>query len=185
MRHAGLTLVETVVTAALTAIIFAVLGTTLLSFYRTNAYLFQQAQATLEARRGLSDTLRYVREASYGGDGSYPVSTAATSTLALTVDANHDGTTDAITYTLVGTELQRTVTIGGEDTTITISSMVRNSTTTPIFRYLDTAGADLSTPVDRSKISSIIMTLVVVPDINRSAQTLTLTGQATLRNSRL
>jgi len=187
MTSRGFTLIETVVVVALTSLIMGVLGSLLIYFYRTNAHVFQQVQATLEARRGIEDAVRLVREASYDPAGSYPVLTAATSTLSFSSDLDNDDVLEPITYTLTSGVLSRTATLSGtgQSTTIIVSSAVANSTTTPIFRYFDSAGVELTDPVDRADIATIRVTLVIEADINRGPSAFTLSGNATLRNSRL
>ena len=81
MRTYGFTLVETVMVVAATALIFIVLNTLLVYFYRTNAYTLQQSTAVEQARSGIEDAMTYLREASYASDGSYPIASVATSSV--------------------------------------------------------------------------------------------------------
>jgi len=173
-----------VVVIAITSILMVALGSLLVFFYKTNAYVYQQASATLQARRGIDDTLRHVREASYGSDGSYPVLTAATSTLAFTANTNSDDTIEQVTYRLTLENLSRTVE-GASTATTLLSTSVVNGTSTPIFRYYDKTGAELGAPVDTSKIFAVTMTLKIRVLTGRDPSTFTLSGRATLRNSRL
>jgi type II secretory pathway pseudopilin PulG len=178
------TLVETIVVIALTSIIMGSLGSLLVYFYKTNAYVYEQATATIQARRGVDDAVRYLREASYGTDGSYPIQTAATSTIALLADVNNDQTLERITYTLTNGVLSRTI-AGSPAVTSIISSSVTNASTTPLFRYYDTAGTELTLPINKSKVASVKTTLVVRIQTNRGPAAFTLSGTAKLRNSGL
>ncbi len=186
MKNAGLTLVETLVVVGLTSLIMGVLGSVLISFYRTNAFLFQQGSAVFEARRGIEDTVRYLREASQGSDGSSPITEAATSSIAFWADVDDDGAVDTVAYVLAGSTITRTVTLStGSETSATISAFVRNSTSTPIFQYYNASGVELTDPVTTNLIKSVTMTLVTDIDAQRSPPPLTLSGTATLRNSNL
>jgi prepilin-type N-terminal cleavage/methylation domain-containing protein len=184
MTHRAFTLIETLVVVTLTSLIMGVLGSLLVYFYRTNAYVFQQAAATAEARRGVSDAMRAVREASYGTDGSDPIQTAATSTLAFWADIDNDDELETIQYTLANGTLTRTRTPTGGQPSVTLSSSVVNSTTTPLFRYFNAAGTELTQPVDESAVASITMALMIELDTNRGPAPFTLSGKATLRNTR-
>lgn len=186
MRHSGLTLVETLVVAGLTSLLIGVLGSLLVSFYRSNAFLFQQGSAVFEARRGIDDAVRYLREASPGSDGSSPITEAATSSIAFWADANDDGALDTVSYSLASSAVTRTITLStGGETNVTISAFVGNSTSTPVFRYYGSSGAELADPVDTALIKSVQMTLITDVDSQRLPPPLILSGSATLRNSNL
>ena len=187
----GFTLVETVVVIAATALISVTLGTLLVYFYKTNAYTLEQSTAVAQARRGVEDAMRYVREASYGSDGSYPVANAATSTITFFANINNDALIERVTYTVQKGTLYRVVSsaignppsyVGAALATTTVASSIVNSAATPIFRYFDNTGAELSAPADVSKIASVKTTLVIDVNVNRAPVSFTLAGGATLRN---
>jgi len=180
----GFTLVETVVVIALMSVIMVALGSLLVFFYKTNSYVYQQAIATIQARRGIDDAVHYVREAAYGTDGSYPIQNAATSTVTLSADVNNDNAPEIVTYRLANGTFSRTA-VGATTLTTTLSTSVVNGTSTPIFRYFDKAGAELAEPVDVSKIFSVTATLVTQVNTGKGSSAFTLSGRAQLRNSRL
>ncbi len=186
MRHSGLTLVETLVVVGLTSLLMGVLGSLLVSFYRSNAFLFQQGSAVIEARRGLDDAARYLREASYGSDGSYPITEAATSSIAFSADVDDDGALDSVTYTLANAAIIRTITLAtGTETDATLSAFVGNGTSTPVFQYYNNSGTELTQPVNTAQIKSVKITLSIDLDPQRVPPPLVLSGTATLRNSDL
>ena len=186
MRHSGLTLVETLVVVGLTSLIMGALGSLLVSFYRSNAFLFQQGTAVLEARRGIENTVRYLREASNGSDGSSPITEAATSSIAFWADVDDDGALDTVSYSLASAALTRTITLStGSETNVTISAFVGNGTSTPIFQYYGSSGTALTEPVNTALIKSVQMTLITDVDPQRLPPPLNLSGTATLRNSNL
>jgi len=187
----GFTLVETIVVASVTALVFVTLGTLISYFYKTNAYAIEQSTAVLQARRGVEDAMLYLREASYGSDGAYPIKSAATSSIVFYANTNDDPVIEQVSYSLINKTFYRTVATptgnpltyaGAPIATSTISIPVVNGTSTPMFRYFNSAGNELSPPIDVSKISSVRTTVVVDVNVNRSPVAFTLSGGATLRN---
>ncbi len=194
MNNRAFTLIETVVVIGVTALIAVTLGTLLAYFYKTNAYTLEQSTAVAQARRGIEDAMRYVREASYGNDGSYPVANAGTSTITFYANINSDPAIEQVTYTLQNGTLYRVVAepagvmpsyAGATLATTTVATSVVNDPLTPVFRYFDNTGTELSAPVDVSKIASVETTVVIDTDVNRAPVSFTLSGGATLRNLKI
>ena len=189
------TLLETVVVIAITTIVGGALFSMIQSFYRTNDYLLQESAAVQSARQGLGTALKNVREASYGTDGSYPISAAATSSLTFFADTNGDGTVEKVQYSLIAGTLYRVITVpagnppsyvGQTQSTTTIATYLVNSSTVPLFTYTDSDGVLLSTTTaaDPSQIQTVTATLKVDVDPNRSPLPYTLTSTIALRNLR-
>lgn len=190
---AGFTLIETIVVIAMTVLIFITLGTLLAYFYKTNAYALEQSSAVGQARSGVEDAMKYLREASYGSDGSYPIASVATSSITFYANVDNDTFIEQVTYLLRNGTFYRVVgepsgnppTYANETfSTSTIATSVVNATSTPVFRYFDNTGAELSAPINISKIISIKTTVVVDVNVNRAPVAFTLSGGATLRNLR-
>ncbi len=193
MTLRAFTLIETVVVIAATALIFTTLGSLITYFYKTNTYTLEQSIAVGQARRGVEDTIFHLREASYGSDGSYPITSVATSSIVFYANTNSSSVIEQVTYTLSNGTLYRVVAtpvgnpltyIGATIATTTIATTVINATSTPLFRYFNNTGTELSMPIDVSEISSVKTTLIVDVDANRSPFSFTLSGGATLRNLR-
>ncbi len=191
MTHRAFTLVETIVVISITTLIIVTLGMLLSYFYKTNAYTLQQTIAVAQARQGVEDATRYLREASYASDGSYPIAQVATSSITFYANTNSGPAIERVTYTLEGGTLFRTITepvgnpptySGGPLATTTIAVSVVNDSLTPVFRYFDDTGAELTAPVNVSKIASVETTVVIDVDVNRAPTSFTLSGGATLRN---
>ena len=187
----GFTLIETIVIISITALIFVTLGVLISYFYKTNAYALEQSTAIGQARRGVEDAMLYLREASYGNDGAYPIKNVATSSVTFYANTNNDNIIERVTYILINKILYRTIATptgnppsyaGATIATSTIATPVTNNESTPVFRYFDKNGAELYAPVDISKISSIRTTVVVDVNVNRAPVAFTLSGGATLRN---
>lgn len=187
------TLVETVVVIATTVLISITLASLIVYFYKINAYTLEQATAVGQARRGVEDAMSYLREASYGSDGSYPIKSAATSSIVFYANTNNDPVIEKVTYTLLNETLYRTIATptgnpltytGASIATSTIATTVVNGISTPMFRYFNKTGTELSIPIDVSEVSSVKTTIVIDINVNRSPFSFTLSGAATLRNLR-
>jgi prepilin-type N-terminal cleavage/methylation domain-containing protein len=187
----GFTLIETIVTVAITAAISLALGAMIVFFYKTNAYTLEQSTAVEEARRSLNAAMTPLRSASYASDGSYPIAVAASTTLTFYANNDVDATLEQVTYTLIGSTFYKVVVnpggspltyVGQPPATSTISIYVQNATTTPVFTYYDSTGTALTYPINISKISSINTTVRIDVNQNRAPVTFTLSASATLRN---
>ncbi len=187
----GFTLVETVVTVALTGFIMLTLAFIIQYFYKTAAYALEQTQAINSARRSVENTVTDLREASYGEDGSYPIVAAATSSVTFFANVLGDGAVEKVHYYLSGPSLFRGTTepagnppsYAGQPETVTlVIDNIRNGTSTPLLRYFDASGNELPAPVNVAKVASV--RIQVLTDVNprRAPDVYTLDGAATLRN---
>ncbi|MBI4065976.1 hypothetical protein HY412_02175 [Candidatus Kaiserbacteria bacterium] len=187
----GFTLVETVVIIAVTSLVFITLGVLLSYFYKTNSYALEQSTAVGQARKGVEDAMLYLREASYGNDGAYPIKNVATSSITFYANTNNDAVIERVTYVLTNKTFYRAIATptgnppsyaNAVTATSTMASPVTNGASTPVFRYFDKNGAELPEPVDISEISSVRTTVVIDVNVNRTPVAFTLSGGATLRN---
>lgn len=190
-NHAGFSLVETIVVTGMTALISVLLGVLLVYFYKTNAYTLEQSTAVASARKGTEDAMRYLREASYGSDGSYPIESAATSSIVFYSNMDSDPAIERVSYVLQNGMLYRIILkptgdppayTGTAFATSSIAGFVVNGPSVPLFRYFDDTGTELSMPIDVSKIASLKATFVIDVNPNRAPTSFTLSGGATLRN---
>lgn len=199
MRHPsrsclqGFTLIEVLVVIAILATVGSALSGLIAYFYKSNGFVLEEASAVDSAHRGLDTAFENLREASYGDDGSFPVSAVATSSITFFSDIDGDGSVEKIRLYLLKGTLYRGVTdsagnppsyAGQSEKTYTISTNVVNATSTPIFRYYDSDGSELVSPVTIAGIASINTTIQVDLNPNRAPNIFTLTARATLRNLR-
>jgi hypothetical protein len=194
MRYRGISLVETVVVIAITAAVSGALLSAIRCFYVNNEYVIEATTAVENARRGLALSLSELREASYGDDGAYPVESAATSSVTFYSDTDTDGAIEKVKIWAYNGSLYTVVTNSGGNpptytgqasATTSIVSDLRNGTSTPVFTYFDSSGAQLSTsatPV--ASIATVKATVQIDINPNRAPQIYTLYGSATLRNLR-
>lgn len=185
------TLIETMVVIAVVLSAGIALMGAIQYFYQSNAFILEQTAALESTRRGHTFTLQNMREASYGDDGSYPITIAATSTMTFHGDIDVDGGVERIRLYLQNGTLYRGVTnsngnpasyVGQPEVREAIASFVRNSASTPIFTYYNEDGAALAQPVDLTEIVSVGVRLDVDLNPNRAPNVFTLSGTSTLRN---
>lgn len=187
----GFTLIETMVVVAVVITAGVSLMGAIQYFYRSNAYILEQTQALESSRRGHQFTLQNLREASYGDDGSYLITDAATSTVTFHADIDKDGGIERIRAYLTNGTLYRGITnsagnpasySGQPETTETIAESVKNEASVPIFTYYGADGLALSYPIDITEIVSIGVRLDVDLNPQRAPNVFTLAGTSTMRN---
>ncbi|MBA3789443.1 hypothetical protein H0X32_03595 [Patescibacteria group bacterium] len=185
------TLIETIVVVSLLVVVGGALTSILQYFYRTNNYVLQEGVAVQSAQQGLATSIQDLREASYGDDGSYPISTVGTSSITFYADVNGNGNVDKVRYYLQNRTLYQGITYsagtppsytGQPEKTSIVGTYVVNAASNPIFLYYDSSASLLTTPINVSQIASIQTTLQIDVDQNRSPSPYTLIGSATLRN---
>ena len=188
----GFTLIETIVTVALAAMMMAALTGLIRYFYVTNAYVLEASKALSSARLSTSNAMTNLREASYGTDGSYPIQAAATSSITFYADIGGDASIERVRYYVSDTTLFRGVTepggipssyTGQPETTTLVVNNIRNGTTS-LFMYFDGSGAQLAEPMDVSMVR--VVRANVYTDVNpqRAPEIYQLSASATLRNLR-
>src|SRR3989344_2937978 len=72
----GMTLVEALVWISVFTMAMIAIVSTLISFYRTNTYTLEQAEAVTSAQRALDQTVRAIREGAYSSQGAFPIISA-------------------------------------------------------------------------------------------------------------
>lgn len=187
-----MTLIEVLVSISIISVVSLALTSLIQSFYKNNSYLIEETSALASARRGVDNAISSLREATYGDDGSYPISVAGTSTLTIYSDTDQDIGVEKLRYTLVnGTLYEYLTNATGSpltypsipSSTTTIATDVRNTASSPLFTYFDSDGNQLSsTSPDIASISSVKIELLIDLNPNRAPNVFTLSEIATLRN---
>jgi len=187
------TLIEVIVLVSVTAAMGVALNSLIANFYKNDKYLLEQTSAIDSAHRGLRNAFEELRQASYGDDGSYPIQSAATSSITFYSDIGGNGSVEKIRLYISNATLYRGLTVsagtppsyvGQPEATTTIATYVSNATSTPLFRYFDSSGNELTGTVDVSKVSSVSTTLQIDLNPARAPAIFTLQETATLRNLR-
>lgn len=190
----GLTLIETIVTVALTSMVMLALTSAIVFFYRTNANVLEQSGAITSARRGIENAMRDLREATVAEDGSYPIVSAGPSAITFYADVDQDDSVERVRYELTDNVLYRYTlqatgtppTYSGVETTEIISDNIRNDIFgTDIFKYFDVNGTELSSTPSELLIRFVTATIIVNVNPTRAPEEFTLTSSATLRNLRV
>jgi len=193
MKHRAFTLIETLVVVAVVAIVGLAIHMVILRFYQANSYVLQGTAAVNSARNGVTTLSSNIREVTYGDDGAYPLAQAATSSVTFYADVDKDGGVERVRVYLIGSTLYRVVVnaagnpptyVGQTPATTTIATYVANGTSTPLFRYFDENGVELTGTVATSEVASVLTSLMVDINPQRAPDIYTLTQSATLRNLR-
>lgn len=187
----GFTLIETMVVVAIVVTSGVALMGAIQYFYRSNAYILEQTAALESARRGHAFTLQNLREATYGDDGAYLVTAAATSSATFHADIDKDGGVERVRFYVQNRTLYRGITnstgnpatyAGQPETVETVARDIRNATSTPIFMYYNASGTALPYPIDLSEVVSVGVHFEIDLNPARAPNLFTLAGTATLRN---
>lgn len=193
MKHRAFTLIETLVVVAVVGIVGLAIHMVILRFYQANSYVLQGTAAVNSARNGVTTLSSNIREVTYGDDGAYPLAQAATSSVTFYADVDKDGGVERVRVYLIGSTLYRVVVnaagnpptyVGQTPATTTIATYVANGTSTPLFRYFDENGTELTGTVATSEVASVLTSLMVDINPQRAPDIYTLTQSATLRNLR-
>jgi hypothetical protein len=186
-------MVETIVVIALFSILMLTISESIASFYRLNAYTIAQAYQVDTARRGVEQLVRDLREMTYADDGTFPLVSMGSTSIAFFSDIDRDNSVEYVTYTLEGTTLMKRVynaagspptydTTTPQETQI-LSEYVQNALQgTPIFVYYDAEGDPATATSTVTDIRYVNLSIVVNIDPIRDPGEYTLRSSAALRN---
>lgn len=189
----GLTLIDVIVWISVFLVVIIALISALTSFYKTNRFAIDQADATASAQRGIDRMVRVIREASYSVQGAYPIITLSATSMTFYADTNNDGYAERVRFFLESEALKQGVIIpqvgsltpyAGTETISVISSYVRNDVSTPLFQYYDDSGVILASYADVDDARFVVASLVVDIDPLRTPTLMTLQSSAAMRNLR-
>lgn len=188
----GLTFIETMVWIALMTAATTALASTILYFYRTNAYSLEQAMAVTSAQRGLEQIVRVVREASFSSQGAYPIVSIAPNDFVFYADVDDDPLIERVHYYLSGTTLMRGILNPtgtppdyiGTELTETVAEYVRNvSQGVDVFEYYDALGAEIASSSSAyTAVRFVKVNLAVNINTETLPNQLSLYSSAALRN---
>jgi len=189
----GFTLIETVVFISVFTLVMIILVSSIIFFYRANAYSVEQSFAVNSARKGIELLVRDIREVTYSDEGAYPLIDGADNNISFYSDIDRDNNVERVRYFLEDGSLKKGVTkssgnplsydLGTEIVSI-ISPDIRNDEqSVSIFRYYnDTGGEIFNVGVNITDISFVTVNLIVNINPNRLPNEFTLQSSATLRN---
>ena len=145
-NNKGASIIEAIVLICVFAMAMTVLSAFLVNTYKAYSFNLQQVQAINEGRRGIETMVKEIREATYGDDGSYPLVEAGDDHFIFFSDIDQDTSVERVRYFLVGSDLKKGVLkptgdpplyVLANETVSVLSSYVRNTSSSPIFRYFN------------------------------------------------
>lgn len=184
----GMTLIETLVAVGIFTILMAAVFTSTTQLYRQNAYALEQTEEVNNARRGMTQWNRDVKEMTDGEDGTYPLAVIEEHRLGYYSDTDRDDEVEYVEYVLASTTLTKytyqasgnpaTYNLTTPDEAETLSLYVQNILQgTSTFLYYDTAGTQLSSTSPILSVRYIRAQLIVNIDPDRNP------GEFLLRSS--
>jgi len=164
-KNSGFTLIEILVTVAITAIIAGSIITLIYISYRSRFVTFQNLINVDDANRNISTMIRELRNVRAGENGAYPLEKALDQEIVFYSDIDYDGQSERVRYTLNQDQLIKGVIeptgfppsypVSNEKVKV-VSENVKNSSE-PIFYYYngdwpgDTTNNPLPQPVRLSE----------------------------------
>lgn len=100
MFKKSFTLIETLVVISVFSLLIGASAGAVVHLYRTHSYTENQAVAVREARRGIFNMVKEIREARTGEDGSYPIEKAAEKEFIFYSDIDKDEAVERVRYFL-------------------------------------------------------------------------------------
>lgn len=186
--QSGMTLLELLVAVGIYTVLMLAVMTSIASLYRLNAYAIEQSSEVDNARRGVTQWNRDVKEMTTAEDGTWPVAIIEEHRMGYYSDTDQDDSVEYVEYVLASTTLTKSTynatgtppvyNMTTPDSVETLSEYVQNvDQATSTFFYFDNAGAQLSSTSPIINVRYIQMQLIVNIDPNRNP------GEFMLRSS--
>lgn len=198
----GFTIVEVIVTLAITALIIGIGAELVINSTVLVNYIDEQANAVTAARVALNPLAKTVRELSNGDNGEYSIITAEDTDFTFYSDVDSGNYTEQVEYFITGDELHQRITepsgnpltyntANGVETVIMRGVVNTTLTLNPVFRYYnedyptDTTTNPLTTPADVTEITLVAIRLDINIDPNHVPNTSTVETYVQLRNLKI
>lgn len=191
----GMTLVEIIATVSILVIVMGAVATfqyNVLDYNRHSQVALTNIQDATNLLKYMSKELRTM---SPSANGSYPILSAATSTISFYSDIEGNGTKEQVRYYIAGATLYRGITepsgspltynLANESESI-IATGVRNATSSALFEYFDSPydgnEQPLTYPLTIYTIRLVRINITIDSDPKRSPVLITYSIQVSLRN---
>ena len=195
MNSSGFTLVEVFISMAIFVAVMVAVTTFLVNIYSTNTTVSGSFQTAQDAQVILKTMLTELRQAATASNGAYPIAAAGTSSITFFSNIDSDAQIEEVTYSFIGNTLYRAViqptgsplsyNIANQSTSSMLTD-VRNSSSTPVFQYYDQnytgTSSPLSLPINIPVVRLIKISLSLDVLINQAPAVRTYTTQVSLRN---
>ncbi len=194
MQHArGFTLIETIVVIAVTAIASLMIFAGINTLYEDHRISLEQASAIQSARRAIEDIAETLRRTTQASDGSYPIAVMDPYAITFYADEEGDGLVERVRYTLSGEELVRGITeptgtplsydpVANEVVATTTTDVRNIPLATPLFRYYDSAGAEVTNMGNVDEVRFVEVEVIININPATLPTDFTLYSSAALRN---
>jgi len=186
-----MTFIEVLVWISVFTLAMLAIVSTLLSFYKTNTYTIEQADAVTFAQRGLEQIVRTIREGAYSSQGAFPIVSIAANDFVFYADIDSDALIERVHYYISGTNLMRGILeptgdppdYTGAETASVIAEHVRNvAQGISLFHYYDELGSEITNYTNWTAVRFVKVDLAV--NVNEAAlpNQFTLSSSAAIRN---
>ncbi len=191
----GFSLVEAMVVVALYSIIILVVMGSIAAFYRLNGYTLAQAYQVSNARQGMEQLVRDLREMTFADNGTFPLVIKSNYKVGFFSDIDRDDSVEYVEYELSTTTLEKRVynasgtppsySTTHVDSVLHLSEYVQNKIqNTPMFVYYDGNGLPATATTTVTDIRYVQVSIIVNIDPIRDPGEFMLRSSASLRNLR-
>jgi Tfp pilus assembly protein PilE len=178
-KKAGMTLVEMVIIIGIYSILVLAITSSITALYKQNSYTLSQANEVENARRGMTQWNRDVKEMTTAEDGTFPIVVIEPHRLGYFSDTDQDESVEYVEYILATTTLTKytydafgtpaTYSTTTPDSTEILSLYVQNiNESINTFEYFDNAGAQLSSTSPQLNVRYITAQIIVNIDAVRA-----------------
>jgi type II secretory pathway component PulJ len=194
-RETGLTLIETVLTIAITGIIVGALFAFQRGFFETNSSFQQSLLSQQQAQNAIQQMLSEIRAATPADNGAYPIESVSETSFIFYSNADNDDDHERIRYFVENGTLKKGTTqpvgtpaVYDLDTEVvrSIVNHIDTATTTPMFTYYNESFAGTSSPltIPVSAIEVRFIEIMLLIDFNPglSPDAMQVTGRVAIRN---
>lgn len=168
----GMTLVEMLIAIGIYTVLMLAITNSITTFYQYNAYALEQSNEVDNARRGVTQWNRDVKEMTTGEDGTWPMAISGEHRLGYYSDTDRDDSVEYVEYILASTTLRKftynpsgspaTYDLSTPDSEEVLSEYVRNiEQATSTFAYFDNSGMRLASTSPIINVRYIQMQLIV------------------------
>lgn len=193
IKDAGMTLIEAVIAIGIYTVLSLAISSSVTDFYKMHAYTLGQANEIENARRGMTQWNRDVKEMTTGADGTFPVAVIEPYRFGYYSDTDQDSRVEYIEYILATTTLTKfsynpvgipaVYNFTTPDKTEILSLYVRNiELATSTFFYFDNAGNELNSASPIINVRYVKAQIIVNIDPARSPGEFMLKSSVAPRN---
>ena len=184
----GMTLIELLIAIGIYTVLMLAVTSSITTFYQYNAYALEQSNEVDNARRGVTQWNRDVKEMTTGEDGTWPMAIMDEHRLGYYSDTDRDDSVEYVEYILASTTLRKftynpigspaTYNLTTPDSVEILSEYVQNiNQATSSFYYFDNNGNQLSSTSPVIDVRYLQMQIIVNIDPDRNP------GEFMLRSS--